>query len=129
MDLTPNPRTTPTCFTKNEGHPDVLDVALYKNITVTYGSHAIHALASYQSPVEYDFNHHRPYLPKIFTTNWDEYRPRPILSKSTDVRIHLHTSDDIEHAVKTLTTNTQTALRVTTIAATVTTNSASILTP
>lgn len=118
LDFTPIAPPDPTCFPKNGGRPDVLDMVLYKGIHVVDGPFTIHALDSDHIPVRLDIlqqhNLPSPHLPTVYSTDWEEYKC--IVSANTDLRIKLQTTQDIDRAVQNLTADLQSALRITTTA-------------
>lgn len=116
LDFTPTAPQEPTHFPRNGGRPDVLDMALFKGLTITDGPHSTNALDSDHIPVRLSLlQRHLPersFLPTTYTTNWDDYKR--IISETTSTTIPLHTAAEIDQAVALITANIKSAVRVTT---------------
>lgn len=121
----------PTCFPHNYGRPDILDIALIKGLHITDGPFTVHALTSDHIQIRLDVQQRNflflPSLPSIHTVNWDKYRILP--TETTNTQIKLNNVAEIDKAVKLITANIKSAIRISTNKSTFTNKSTEITSP
>lgn len=104
LDVLPFTTTEPTHYSKQGSSPDVLDMALIKDINITNEPHALNSdhirvLLTLHQLHSSDCRS----LPPIYTTDWDSYCQ--VLATTATTTIPLTSLEDIDTTVELITAN------------------------